>query len=210
MLDMMSLARFSQALARLSLATCLLTWGSGCDQDEIRSYSAPKDPPPPSADRAAPPPGEPDQHQRPPATWIKPPDWRVDPTPASFAIASFVAGAEDKPVRITLTRLAGEGGGALANINRWRSQINLPPVASLDEQPITAVKLDGLDGSLVDLQAEADYGSDPSRTVGVLVFHGREAWFVKMTGPATAVEKQRPAFDQFVASIRLDHSQHAH
>lgn len=181
---------------------------AACDDPAIRTYSAPKDPPPPAATSAPQPPDPADA--RPPATWVKPPDWRVDSAPVSFALAAFVAGADDAPAKITLTRLAGDGGGALGNINRWRSQLNLAPVATLGEQPATPVQMDSLTGTLVDLQAEGEYGSDPGRIVGVLVFHGREAWFVKMTGPASVVEAQRPAFDAFVASIRLDHSQHAH
>ncbi len=181
-----------------------MAWLGGCEDESIRSYTAPKDPAravqqqqmptaPPSAAAAA------------SATWVKPPDWRVDPQGASFAMASFLAGPTDaaSPVRITLTRLGGDGGGLLPNLNRWRGQLKLDPIASLDEQQAQTVAVDGIAAVLVDLAAQEAYGSDGERAVGVMAFRRADSWFVKMTGPSSAIEAARPAFDDFVASIRL-------
>jgi hypothetical protein len=187
------------------LMLAALTWLGACDDDAIRNYSAPKDPPKASQPTrpTVPPPGAVAPGTQ--ATWVKPPDWRVDPQGTSFAMASFLAGPEDaaNPVRITLTRFGSDGGGLLPNINRWRGQLNLAPIAKLEDENAAPVSLDGVVGVLVDLAAEGAYGSDPERAVGVMAFRRTDSWFVKMTGPSSAVEQARPAFDAFVASVRL-------
>lgn len=188
---------------------------ASCEEEAIRSYDAPKDPPSRMPRAEVPPAGPmtaPSQAGAARATWVKPESWRVDPQGASFAMASFLAGPEDAatPTKITLTQLAGEGGGLMANVNRWRGQLGLDAVATIDEQTHAPVVLGDIGGIVVDMTASAGaYGDDPLRTVGVIAFHAGEAWFVKMTGPASVVESARPAFDAFVASVRIPHN-HEH
>lgn len=182
-------------LPHLLVSMAIACGMSGCDEDAIHGYIVPKDAPMPVQQPAA---AAPAQDA---AMWVKPPDWRVDPQGSQFAMASFLAGPDDPQgvVKITLTRFGGDGGGVIANLNRWRGQLGLPPVTSLDEQPHTPVTLHQTPAILVNLTGDNGQGM-----VGVLAFRKTDSWFVKATGPTAVLEEQvRPSLDAFIASIQL-------
>ena len=47
-------------------------------------------------------------------------------------------------------------------------------------------------------------GRETRRILGVVVLRRGQTWFFKMTGPADLVEKQKPAFEAFLKSVRFD------
>jgi hypothetical protein len=100
--------------------------------------------------------------------------------------------------------LPGPAGGELANVNRWRGQIGLPP---LDEAALAAarqvVKAKAGPLKVYDFTNEAKPGS---RLVAALAESGGNTWFVKMTGDAEAVGAARPDFMKLLGSLRFDES----
>lgn len=94
--------------------------------------------------------------------------------------------------------LPGEGGGVARNINRWRRQMRLPPldveaIAALPRTPILGANSPVLEAySPDDRGLLATYAQVPGRTL-----------FVKLTGPALAVRKQKEAFSAFCRSLRI-------
>ena len=101
--------------------------------------------------------------------------------------------------RLTVSALAGDGGGLLANINRWRGQMGLPAVDTLDEQPTT--KIGGQTGPgavMVDLSAEDPEQSGRRRMIAAVLSDSSKTIFFKMTGSEAFVEGERQAFEQFV------------
>jgi hypothetical protein len=93
-------------------------------------------------------------------------------------------------VKIAAMSLRGDGGGVLANVNRWRGQVGLSPVS---EAP--APDNSHAPGStLVDV-AKTD-GSD--RVVAVIVPAGSGTWYFRLRGDSASVERERSAFDAFV------------
>lgn len=105
---------------------------------------------------------------------------------------------------VSVIPLAGEAGGLLANVNRWRGQVGLEPT---DEQTLQEalipVTIDGeKEAVYVDLPGEAD--GEPTRILSAVHQRGDVTWFIKMTGDSDAVAQQREAFEQFVASIRFE------
>lgn len=109
--------------------------------------------------------------------------------------------------KITVMSLEGAGGGELANVSRWREQVNGPPIKDEQElqrivRPLTVA---GKKAISVDLVSSAKEGGQESkRILGVIIPLRDQTWFVKMMGPAPLVEKQKKAFDQFVQSLQLD------
>jgi hypothetical protein len=109
-----------------------------------------------------------------------------------------VAGKVDASVVV----LPGPAGGELANVNRWRGQIGLPP---LDEaglakaRKVMATKAGPL--KVYDFTSEA---APRSRLVAGLTEVGAETWFVKMTGDADAVGAARADFMKLLGSLRLE------
>jgi hypothetical protein len=114
----------------------------------------------------------------------------------------FRAAEGGEQVTVTVSRLGGDGGGLLANINRWRvQQMGLEPVVRPDDQPQVALKIDGTDGRMVDM---GDRTGPDKRMLVAMVRHGGVTWFFKMTGPGNVVEQQRRGFDEFLESVAFE------
>jgi hypothetical protein len=142
----------------------------------------------------------PNQHAVAPARQLDykaPPEWHAATTQME-QIASFTVGEGGESVKITVTPMGGGAGGEVANVNRWRGQVGLPEMSATQiEADGTTIKIGDRSALLLDLK-----GKD-SRIVGAICETGGRTWFFKMTGPGHAVEKQKSAFDQFLASVRF-------
>ena len=138
----------------------------------------------------------------------KPPKWNVpanwtETTPGAMILKSFsIAGDAGQKAAVTISVLGGEGGGMLANVNRWRKQLNLPELAE-DGLPKATESLDVLGGkaTLVDFTG-TDAAGQGVRMVAVSVPHGGQTWFYKLTGPGALVGQDKDAFTQFVQTVR--------
>jgi hypothetical protein len=156
-----------------------------------------------NAERPAPPP-EPPAPSTPAGAetlaYDVPAGWQVQPIPqGSMRLAAFKAGAGDISAEITIIPLAGDGGGLLNNVNRWRDQIGLPAMTAAELQK---------DGKMLESKAGAivyvDLTGPKGRTLSGTLLHGGRSWFVKMTGPADLVGQQQPAFEDFLKSLRFE------
>jgi hypothetical protein len=98
-----------------------------------------------------------------------------------------------------VTVLGGDGGGDLANVNRWCGQIGVKvwDSAQLDSAP--RIRMFGAEALLVAL-------GDPSAARALLCAMARldsRAVFVKLSGSAEEVAAQRAAFELFCKSLAL-------
>jgi hypothetical protein len=140
-----------------------------------------------------------------PLAYQKPDGWKERPNTSGFALATFQAGEGNPPPLVTITALAGMAGGLTENVKRWRGQLQLPPVSDEEAQKdIRQFKLDGMPAHSVDLSGPASAGAQRQRLLGVVVSRGSQTWFFKMIGPAVLVEKQKAAFEGFVASVKFN------
>ncbi|MEX0776833.1 MAG: hypothetical protein WD042_14105 [Phycisphaeraceae bacterium] len=160
---------------------------------------------PPGAAAASPPPAPSAAASAPPQmAWDLPAGWQQHAQPSAMLLAEFTAQHASQDVRITVSSFPGDVGGMLANINRWRGQLGLPPVAKLEDQPTSGRTVAGLPASWVDLTArQADAGSEPQRMIAVTLPRQGMTWFIKAAGPRDAVEKTLPALEQFLKSLRF-------
>jgi len=68
-------------------------------------------------------------------TWTVPTGWQEGQL-AQFLVAKYViAGDGGAQAAVNVSSLAGDGGGFLANVNRWRGQLGLPPFTEADLLP---------------------------------------------------------------------------
>ncbi len=178
----------------LPLALCVTL--AGCKDDAIRTYRAAKDPAPqpmmPAVSDAAP-------SALP--EWKAPESWTSQP-PSAMRLASFRAGEAD----VSVSKMPGTAGGTLANVNRWRGQIGLAPLAESElatEQK--AIEVGGENSLLFEMAGEkAPEGkSQPQRTLAAIVPHSGETWFFKMSGDSAAVANESVNFAAFLKSIRF-------
>lgn len=137
-------------------------------------------------------------------TWEKPGHWQVDDVNSSSVVwAAFKIDGPGGQARVTVTALVGDGGGALANLNRWRQQVGLSPVSRIEDQPATHLDVAGKPATLFDLAAPGKGSAGGARIlVAVLPRPGR-SWFIKLTGPDHVVEDQKQVLTRFVESIQF-------
>lgn len=162
--------------------------------------------PPPSSQAGAAsssPPAAAGTHAHAQSHWDAPPHWRADPNMSSMLKAAYTAASEGGTARITLMTLPGDGGGALPNVNRWREQVGLPALNSLDQQPVSRLKVGGHSAVVIDLQGTPPGATSPLRTLVTLVALPRETWFIKMSGDPTAVQKEQANFRKLLESMHF-------
>jgi hypothetical protein len=148
-----------------------------------------------------------------PFRFTKPDDWEERPPDMPQGVprlAVFLVRDQDHHAEVSVVPLAGPGGGALANVNRWRRQLGLEPLDDDAQLQKEMRLLDVANGKApyVDL-----VGRDPTggakRILGAWIAHGGRTWFIKMIGSPELVGKQQAAFEAFVQSIRFSDGQGA-
>ena len=139
-----------------------------------------------------------------PAKWVKPEGWSEQPL-SDMRLGSFkVDGPEATSADVSVTAFPGDAGGLAPNVNRWRSQLQLP---SMDEdqlqQTIQRTEVEGVPTHLIDLRTP-EYAPKQSRILGAVLETPDRTWFVKMTGSPELLESQRQKFLDFVKSFRFN------
>jgi len=139
-----------------------------------------------------------------PFVWEVPDGWKVG-RPSRLRIANFSFGKEGRG-ECYLTVLPGGGGGILANVNRWRSQMGQPPISEEDMKKMPQGTLFGIPAVMVDLEgAFKGMGETRPRSgyrlLGLIQEHSGFTFFVKMTGPEADVIPNKEKFEQFGQSI---------
>ena len=130
--------------------------------------------------------------------WEVPSGWQVaDAGPmlfAKFSIASNGAKAD-----VNINQLFRDGGGMLANVNRWRGQLGLNPLAEAELAKITTTSGPA---SVVDFSGTNAKTGQPARLVAAAVPHGGQTWFYKLMGDDAVVAAQKDAFLKFIQSAK--------
>jgi hypothetical protein len=93
--------------------------------------------------------------------WTTPPGWTEEKGGAQREATLRLGGREPK-LEISIVRFQGDGGGLLANLNRWRDQLGLEKVGDA-ELPAQAQKLEGAATEIwvTDLSGPSRPGSGP-------------------------------------------------
>ncbi|MGD1030435.1 MAG: hypothetical protein ABSA05_04780 [Opitutaceae bacterium] len=191
--------RFIPFALLVSALACL----AGCRDRSVTAYRIPKEPDfaaAPAAPAAAPAsaPGEPNLR------WTAPSGWQQQAA-SGMRIGSFtVPGAGGASADVSVISFPGTGGDDLANVNRWRDQVHLPPVAA-DALSSQLQNLQTGVGtfSFADLAGATGGDKGPDRLLGAWLRLGGKVWFFKMTGPADLVGAQRDNFLAFLNSVSL-------
>jgi len=127
-----------------------------------------------------------------PATWTRKPG-------NAFRKYAFDVKADVGTGEVTVIQLGAQAGSTLANVNRWRGQIGLPPLA--EDQLDTVMedtKIGNDSGQLVEL-----VGTEQG-ILGAIVEKPGATWFVKLTGDAALIKAERENFESFLESLQLE------
>jgi len=136
-----------------------------------------------------------------PSIWTVPSGWQSVP-PSQFLLAEFsIPGANGAKAEVNVAAMGGNGGGLLANVNRWRGQIGLGASAEND-LPQLAHPLDVPDckATIVDFTGTDPKTGAPTRLVGAIVLQNDRTWFYKLMGDGKIVAQQKDAFTKFIQS----------
>ena len=134
-------------------------------------------------------------------SWTAPVRWQTKPAGAMRKGSYSIPGADGSVADLSITAFPGDVGGESANVNRWRGQLQLGPLP--DDQiaaAITRFDENGLKIGLVELASGA--GSAPTRLLGAMVPFGGATWFFKLLGPDATVAAEKPAFLNFLKTLK--------
>jgi hypothetical protein len=136
-------------------------------------------------------------------TWDVPTGWQEQPASAMRLATFRVTGENAAKADVSVIKLAGDAGGVLANVNRWRSQLGLQPVDQAGLEPLlTTREVGGTKILVVDMAGQSAEEGEKSRLLAAIVPRAGNTWFYKMLGSDQLVAQQKPAFTKFVESAR--------
>lgn len=199
----------------LAAAAILAGAAMGCRDAEVSAYNVPKgvEPTPPSPTVADPAPATP---QTPPttgasstpdlaaagpdllATVTLPAGWERVPGERPMRVATYTAPDPQGPAEVAVTQFPGRVGGELANINRWRGQMGLPPVDEADlESTIQRFAADGFDGYLTRVRGSAQH----MLAAGVYQASADRTWFIRATVSPDTADRLEPVLFGFARAM---------
>jgi len=132
--------------------------------------------------------------------WTAPAAWKAKPLSAMRKGSYGVPSATGVEADLSITAFPGDVGGELANVNRWRGQVQLPP---LDDASLAgAVAHQGQTGlQLTVVDFASGSAANPQRILGAIVPFNGGTWFFKLMGPAGVVAAAKPAFLEFLKTV---------
>jgi hypothetical protein len=218
-------------ITTIMLAAAALTL-TGCRDREITAYRAPKDPAPampmPKAGMANTndlPPGHPpvgtESAPTGPAAasapgamtgtvptaegadllWTAPANWTAKALGSMRKGSYSIAGDAGAVADLAITAFPGDTGGLFANVNRWRGQVGLGPIEAAKLDTATqAIEANGL--KMIIVEATGQAGGASTTLLGAIVPHNGQTWFFKLMGPEALVTREKPAFREFLNTIK--------
>jgi hypothetical protein len=127
--------------------------------------------------------------------WKVPAQWQAVPA-GQMQVAKFAVPARGTAkAEVSVSIFPSDTGGTLANVNRWRRQIGLPPAEEAD-LPKLVVSPDAANpqAMLVDMK------NNDRQLIGAIVPHGGQWFFYKLLGDSGAVAPEKDSFVAFIKS----------
>jgi hypothetical protein len=135
--------------------------------------------------------------------WQVPAGWKeIDG--GQFLVAKFIVSRSDNSqAAVNVSMSAGDGGGVLGNVNRWRGQLGLNALSQAEvDKLVTSVDIQGGKAMFVDMSGTDVKSGAKTRLVGAIVPKTQQTWFYKLMGPAPLVEQQKDTFTKFVQTAK--------
>ncbi|HXJ59595.1 MAG TPA: hypothetical protein VNU68_23365 [Verrucomicrobiae bacterium] len=186
--------------------TALALLAAGCRREAIAVYTVPKDKARPSAMAQSSPRVQP----QPMLSWVLPADWKQKAA-GQLNVATFsISGAGGEQAEVTITPLTNLSGRDVEIVNMWRERVGLDPLSREQvETQFEPVTVAGESGRMFQIDGTTKLGKEQNaaaRIVTVVVHRPDASWFYKLAGDASLVEEQKPAFLQFLRTLRIQES----
>ena len=127
--------------------------------------------------------------------WSAPAGWQAQ-APGQMQLAAFsIAGSK---ALLTVSSFPGDVGGALGNVNRWRGQVGLAPIAAGELASALTPAETGSGAAQV-----ADLTGASERLIGAILPRNGVTWFFKLKGDALVVASEKDNFTAFLKSLKF-------
>ncbi len=133
-----------------------------------------------------------------------PKGWTLLPASQFVALKMKVPGHPDATCHLSI--LGGDGGGLLANVNRWRNQIGNAPTTAEEVAKLPLHKFFNSKAILLDLTGSyagmsAGGGKQNWGLMGLMLVSDQASLLLKMQGPADLLQKEKQNFLDLAASF---------
>jgi hypothetical protein len=133
-------------------------------------------------------------------TWTVPANWQTKVGSAMRKATYSVTGSAGASAELAISAFPGDVGGEVANVLRWRGQVGLGAIGDAEAAAaIFRLDVNGLKVGVVDV---ADPSSNAIRLLGAMVPYGGATWFFKLMGPDAVVGEAKPAFLEFLKTLK--------
>lgn len=168
----------------------------GCNRDQVQSVRIEKAAPAPASSPAPAMPPPPQAAST--LKWTLPKGWTAESS-GGMRFATLKPATKGK-AEVSVVTLTGTAGGELANVNRWRAQLGLPPVEGAALAPARKTV-----ASKAGPVAVFEFGNAGSRmVVGLLSAPDGNTWFLKLMGEDAPVNQAKPDFLNLLGTLHLD------
>ncbi len=139
--------------------------------------------------------------------WQVPVEWHEIPS-GPFLVAKFqVPGSQAQETDVNVSMSAGDGGGLVPNVNRWRRQLGLEGLAGSEVNKLVSnLDVDGGKAMQVEMTGTNAKTGQKARLVAVIVPKSGQTWFYKLMGNEQTVEREKPAFTKFVQTAKYSNA----
>jgi hypothetical protein len=134
-------------------------------------------------------------------TWTAPAHWIARPASSMRKGTFIVKGDDGREAELAISAFPGDTGGLHPNLNRWRGQLGLPPAPDA-ELDAALQHIDGGDLHFEVIDIAGTPNGNPTRMLGAILSRPGETWFFKLTGPDALVAREKPAFLDFLKTVR--------
>lgn len=140
--------------------------------------------------------------------WQVPAGWQ-EASAGSFLIAKYqISGAQNSQATVNVSMSAGDGGGLLANVNRWRGQLGLASAGDADlTKTARSLDVSGGRATIIDMSGVDAQTHQKTRLLGAIVSQPKRTWFYKLMGSDQLVAHESAAFTKFVQNVKYPNAQ---
>ena len=139
--------------------------------------------------------------------WQVPPGW-TETAGGQFLVAKFnISGEGNAQAAVNVSMSAGDGGGWVGNVNRWRRQVGLGELAETEiAKQTTTLDAEGGKANIVEMSGTDPKTNQKTKVIGVMVPRPSQAWFYKLMGGDALVDREKASFLKFVQSAHYPHA----
>ena len=119
---------------------------------------------------------------------------------SQFRLGSYYVNDQEKRIDISVSKLSTNGFDLLSNVNRWRSQLDLPFIKKSDlYKYVTRIKFNNRDFFWVNKIQNSNQGM----IVAMLKYQDM-VWFFKLNGENSLVDQEKDSFVAFINTVEFN------